>query len=315
MDHQVFVPYYAIIIIPTPYRKVHAVGLELTVYLVTHRNEACGIFLRLSTMKACSGITIEYLSFSKFCRLCVVSDRGREIEIDKQTNTDRQAEEKEKDTDRHRQTETDTKCRRTIDIGFVCLFFLTSSSTTRLYRGRAPRQSVWQFYVLPHMRQRWETMTSVSAGHIILTPTQPVGSGRLQRESNPGPPHQESRALPTELPRSPRHRKSGRQAGRPGNRQACRQKDRQKGESREREREWKGRENVREKEKDKKRWHTCIVGIKLYKRRQLFQNISLRLSNSNVCLLLLQELLSPINFGYHKLLSLECDVCVLKPCN
>ena len=31
-------------------------------------------------------------------------------------------------------------------------------------------------------------MTSVPAGHIILTPTQPV------------PPHQESRALPTELP-------------------------------------------------------------------------------------------------------------------
>ena len=29
---------------------------------------------------------------------------------------------------------------------FVCLFgFLTSSSTTRLYRGRAPRQSVWEF--------------------------------------------------------------------------------------------------------------------------------------------------------------------------
>ena len=44
-------------------------------------------------------------------------------------------------------------------------------------------------------------MTSVSAGHIILTPTQPVGSGRPQRESNPGPPDQESRALPTELPR------------------------------------------------------------------------------------------------------------------
>ena len=87
---------------------------------------------------------------------------------------------------------------------FVCLFgFLTSSSTTRLYRGRAPRQSVWQFYVLPHTRQSWETMTSVSASHIIPTPTQPVGSGRPQRESNPGPPHQESRALPTELPRPP----------------------------------------------------------------------------------------------------------------
>ena len=44
-------------------------------------------------------------------------------------------------------------------------------------------------------------MTSISAGHIILTPTQPVGSGRPQRGSNPGPPDQESRALPTELPR------------------------------------------------------------------------------------------------------------------
>ena len=44
-------------------------------------------------------------------------------------------------------------------------------------------------------------MTSVSAGHIILTPTQPVGSGRPQWELNLGPPHQESRALPTELPR------------------------------------------------------------------------------------------------------------------
>ena len=39
-------------------------------------------------------------------------------------------------------------------------------------------------------------MTSVSAGHIILTPTQPVGSGRPQRKSKPRPPHQESRALP-----------------------------------------------------------------------------------------------------------------------
>ena len=46
-------------------------------------------------------------------------------------------------------------------------------------------------------------MTSVSAGHIILTPTQPVGSGRPQRESNPGPHHQESRVLPTELPPPP----------------------------------------------------------------------------------------------------------------
>ena len=46
-------------------------------------------------------------------------------------------------------------------------------------------------------------MTSISAGHIILTPTRPVGSGRPQRGSNPGPPDQESRALSTELPRPP----------------------------------------------------------------------------------------------------------------
>ena len=51
------------------------------------------------------------------------------------------------------------------------------------------------------MRQSWETMTSASAGHIILTSTQPVGSGRLQWGSNPGPSHKESRALSTELPR------------------------------------------------------------------------------------------------------------------
>ena len=43
-------------------------------------------------------------------------------------------------------------------------------------------------------------MTSVSAGHIILTPTHPVGSGWSQQESNPGPPHLESPALLTELP-------------------------------------------------------------------------------------------------------------------
>ena len=53
-------------------------------------------------------------------------------------------------------------------------------------------------------------MASVSAGHIILTPTQPVGSGRPQRESNPEPPHQESSALPTELPCPPEGGKEGR---------------------------------------------------------------------------------------------------------
>ena len=81
------------------------------------------------------------------------------------------------------------RCWKLPNVWFICLFvwlvgFLTSSLTSRIYRERAPRESVWQFYVLPHMRQSWGTMTSASAGHIILTPTQPVGSGRPQPGSN-----------------------------------------------------------------------------------------------------------------------------------
>ena len=48
-----------------------------------------------------------------------------------------------------------------------------------LYRGRVPRLTSDNFTCC-HTRERVETMTSVSAGHIILTPTQPVGSGRPQ---------------------------------------------------------------------------------------------------------------------------------------
>ena len=44
-------------------------------------------------------------------------------------------------------------------------------------------------------------MTSIAAGHIILTPTQPVGCARPQQGSNRRPPQRESRAPPTELPR------------------------------------------------------------------------------------------------------------------
>ena len=57
---------------------------------------------------------------------------------------------------------TKKKRRLTKKILFCLFGFLTSSSTTRLYRGRAPRQ----FYVVPHTKQSWETMTSVSACHI-----------------------------------------------------------------------------------------------------------------------------------------------------
>ena len=49
--------------------------------------------------------------------------------------------------------------------------FFTSLSTTRLYRGRAPRQSVWQFNVLPHMSQSWETMASETPmPHVLPLP-------------------------------------------------------------------------------------------------------------------------------------------------
>ena len=50
-------------------------------------------------------------------------------------------------------------------------------------------------------------MYSVSAGR-ILTPTQPVGSRRPQRESNPGPSHQESHILLTELPQGAINRRT-----------------------------------------------------------------------------------------------------------
>ena len=76
-------------------------------------------------------------------------------------------------------------------------------------------------------RQSKETMTSVSAIQIKLTPIQPVGSGRPEQGSNPRPPYHNPRALPTELP--PPHpciRKKGR-----------REEREEEGEERERERE------------------------------------------------------------------------------
>ena len=44
-----------------------------------------------------------------------------------------------------------------------------------------------------------ETMTSVSSGHIILTPTQPVSSLRPEQGSNLIPSGEKSGAVPTEL--------------------------------------------------------------------------------------------------------------------
>ena len=87
-----------------------------------------------------------------------------------------------------------------ITLGTICLFgFLTFSSGTTLYHGRVPRLTSDNFTCLPNTRQSGSTITSVSAGHIILTQTQPVR--QPQQELNPLPPHQKLRALPTELPR------------------------------------------------------------------------------------------------------------------
>ena len=86
-------------------------------------------------------------------------------------------------------------------------------------------------------------MTSVSAGHIIQTPTQPVGSGRPQRESNPGPPHQESRALPQSY-RAPHERE----------RERKREKKRERERKSERERETeRDREGARDRQRDRER--------------------------------------------------------------
>ena len=81
---------------------------------------------------------------------------------------------------------------------FFCLVgFLTSSSTTRLYRGRAPRQErLTILRAATHETELGDHDFCLSRSMIIQTPTQPVGSGRPQRESNTGPHHQESRALP-----------------------------------------------------------------------------------------------------------------------
>ena len=92
-------------------------------------------------------------------------------------------------------------CGNSEPVSWVCWlvgWFFDVFVKTRLYRRWVQRLTSDNFYVLPH----GQTMTSISTGHIIMTPTQPVRSGRQQRESNPGPSHQELRALPTELPRS-----------------------------------------------------------------------------------------------------------------
>ena len=83
---------------------------------------------------------------------------------------------------------------RVSEYSFVifCLFVLFLKRPRQLlgYIADGPQdKSVWQFWALHQMRQSWETMPSVPAGHIILALTQPVGSGRPQRESNSRSPY------------------------------------------------------------------------------------------------------------------------------
>ena len=109
-------------------------------------------------------------------------------------------------------------------------------------------------------------MTSVSAGHIILTPTQPVGSGRPQRVSNPGPPNQETRALPTELPPPPHERRKRERKRKRGiERERTREKEREREREREREKE---RERKRERDRGMKRERKRKRGIEGETERQ-----------------------------------------------
>ena len=63
----------------------------------------------------------------------------------------------------------------------VCLFgwFPNILVNNKALSRTGPKTDVSHFYELPHTSQSRETMTSVSAGHLILRPTQPVGIGRL----------------------------------------------------------------------------------------------------------------------------------------
>ena len=84
----------------------------------------------------------------------------------------------------------------------VCLFgwlvgFLTSSSTTRLYRGKIPRLTSDNFTCC-HTRD-WAGDHDFCLSRSHYTDTNPTSR---ERESNPGSPHQESHAVPTESPLS-----------------------------------------------------------------------------------------------------------------
>ena len=81
-----------------------------------------------------------------------------------------------------------------------CLFgwFLNASSASKLYRGWVLRMTSDNFTCC-HTRDG-AGRHDFCLTHSHYTDTDPTSR---KRESNPGLPHQESRALPTELPRRP----------------------------------------------------------------------------------------------------------------
>ena len=94
------------------------------------------------------------------------------------------------------------------DFVFVCLVgFLTSSSTTRVYLGRAlrERERLTILRAATYETERGHHDFCLSRSH--YTDIDPTSRGLAATAgTNPGPPHQESCALPTELPR-PRYLK------------------------------------------------------------------------------------------------------------
>ena len=82
---------------------------------------------------------------------------------------------------------------------FVCLVCLVSWRPRQLlgYIADGPQDRASDNFTCCHTwaGRQWLLSQPVT----LLTPTQPVGSGRPQPQSNSGPPYQESRALPTEL--------------------------------------------------------------------------------------------------------------------
>ena len=68
---------------------------------------------------------------------------------------------------------------------------ISTSSSTRLYRGRAARLMSDNFYMLPHETERGDHDFCLSQSHYTEIYPTSIGSGRPQRGSNRGPPNQE----------------------------------------------------------------------------------------------------------------------------